>query len=134
VIRVGGAFYLGAGTYPLYRYLTSPIRDADLGRHSAITLPDADSLEAGTALMFAFNREPAILIHHADGTWVAFSAVCTHLACTVSFQTDRCRLFCACHEAAFDAHTGEVIMGPPPTALAKYRVEVGEGEVRISLA
>jgi len=134
VVQLGGAFYVGTVAYPVYRYLTSPVRDAALGRQSSITLLDADALEFGAAMMFAFNWEPALLIYHADGSWRSFSAVCTHLRCTVSFQPDANRLFCACHEAVFDSLTGEVLKGPPPAPLPSFRVEVGDGEVTVSLA
>jgi cytochrome b6-f complex iron-sulfur subunit len=83
-------------------------------------------------MMFKFGPKPALLIHHADGTWVAMSAVCTHLGCTVQYEGPQNRIFCACHGGVYDARTGANVSGPPPKPLSQFRVEVSDGRVVIS--
>ena len=47
-----------------------------------------------------------MLIHHQDGSWVALSAVCTHLGCTVQYEPQANRIHCACHGGVYDPRTG----------------------------
>jgi Rieske Fe-S protein len=53
-------------------------------------------------------------------TVVAFSAVCTHLGCTVVPNGNE--LDCPCHGSVFNATTGAVITGPAPQSLHQVRV------------
>ena len=55
-----------------------------------------------------------MLIHHEDGTWSAFSAVCTHLGCTVKYEPEQNRIYCECHGGTYDPYTGAAVAGPPP--------------------
>jgi cytochrome b6-f complex iron-sulfur subunit len=84
--------------------------------------------------MFRFGSFPAMLIHHADGSWSCLSAVCTHLGCTVSYEPDPERIHCACHGGVYDARTGANVSGPPPKPLAAYKLEVRDGTVAVSRA
>ena len=61
----------------------------------------------------------------------AFSGVCTHLGCSVSFDADNQRFHCPCHHGLFDMKTGAVLGGPPPRALDSLPVKVEDGEVHI---
>lgn len=82
-----GLCYAGAIGYPIYRYLASPAEMA--ASESAVrevTLDKAQELPENSALMFKFGSSPAMLIHGKDDSWVAFSAVCTHLGCTVKIR------------------------------------------------
>lgn len=128
-----GLCYAGAIGYPIYQYLASPIqKSVEAAKVSEVQLPDADKLEVGAAMMFKFGTRPSILIHHKDGTWSAMEAICTHMACTVQYQPESNRLFCACHNGVYDVKTGTPVSGPPPKPLKPYKVEVGEGVVVIS--
>jgi len=128
-----GACYAGAVGYPVYRYLaTASIRARAQGLITTISIPAKDLPGPGTATMFLFGTRPSVLIHHADGRYVAFDAVCTHLGCTVRFEPESHRIFCPCHGGTYDMNTGEVIAGPPPKGLKSYHVEVADGNVVIS--
>lgn len=134
-IGIAGLIYVGAAAYPVYRYLVDPAEKAEAeAAVKEIELPGLDKLPAGSSMMFRFAGKPALLIHHEDGEWVAFNAVCTHLACTVEFQKDQKRIHCACHGGTYDMRTGKNIAGPPPRPLTKYNVEVLDGKVKISRA
>jgi cytochrome b6-f complex iron-sulfur subunit len=128
-----GICYLGAMAYPIYRYLASPAEMA--ANESAVvqvTLKGAQTLATASALMFKFGSSPAMLIHGEDGSWVAFSAVCTHLGCTVQFEPQMNRIHCACHGGVYDAHTGKNVSGPPPKPLTVFKVNVGTDGVVVS--
>jgi cytochrome b6-f complex iron-sulfur subunit len=126
-----GAVYAAALGYPVYRYLASPVEKA--AQESAVTevtLKDVKKLPFGSMLIFKFGAKPGLLIHHADGTWTALSAVCTHLGCTVQYQPDQHRVFCACHGGVYDPKTGGNVAGPPPKPLQRYEVKlVGEDAI-----
>jgi cytochrome b6-f complex iron-sulfur subunit len=130
---VAGAGYLAALGYPVYRYLASPVEQAaKTSAVSEVALKDAQKLAPGTALMFKFGSAPALLIHHKDDTWVAMSAVCTHLGCTVQFQPDQDRIYCACHGGVYDMKTGVNVSGPPPKPLKLFKTAVNEEAVVVS--
>ena len=132
---VAGACYVAALGYPVYRYMASPI-DLEAGQAAItqVSLKDAQKLAPGTAMMFKFGVSPALLIHFTDNTWVALGAVCTHLGCTVQYQPERHRIYCACHGGQYDPRTGKNVAGPPPKPLPKYNVAVGADAVVVSKA
>jgi cytochrome b6-f complex iron-sulfur subunit len=135
VAAAAGLVYTGAIGYPIYRYLASPAEMAE--SESAVrevTLDKAQDLPLASALMFKFGASPAMLIHGADGSWVAFSAVCTHLGCTVRFEPEQNRIHCTCHGGVYDPHTGKNVSGPPPRPLRAYAVNVGATSVTVSRA
>ncbi len=130
-----GLGYAGIIGYPIYQYLSTPAQKAAAaGNVTSTTLDGADKLPAKSVMMFKFGSEPAMLIHHADGSWVALGAVCSHLGCTVSFEADKNRIFCACHGGVYDPKTGETVSGPPPKGLKKFKVEVTDGRITVSKA
>ena len=84
-----------------------------------------------TGRIFKFGNRPGLLIRTEDGSWKAFSAVCTHLNCTVQYEQDSHTIFCACHGGRFDTN-GQVIAGPPPRPLDEYSVNVRGDEVVVT--
>jgi cytochrome b6-f complex iron-sulfur subunit len=134
-VGVIGAGYAAAIGYPVYAYLSTPAqRAAEASAVTQTTLDGADKLPLGSAMMFKFGVKPALLIHHKDGSWVALSAVCTHLGCTVQFESDKDRIYCACHGGVYDAKTGANISGPPPKPLTAYKVEAQDGRIVVTQA
>jgi len=132
-IGVVGAGYASAVGYPIFRYLNTPVeRAATAAQVAEVALPDAIKLEPGTAVAFMFGTRPALLIRHEDKSWSAFDAVCTHLGCTVSYESDKDRIYCACHGGTYNPTTGQPTGGPPPKALTQYKVEVKDGQVVVA--
>jgi cytochrome b6-f complex iron-sulfur subunit len=128
-----GLCYAGAIGYPIYKYLASPIeKSMEAAKVSEVRLPEAQKLAPGSALLFKFGTKPGILIHHKDETWTAMEAVCTHMACTVQYQPESNRLFCACHGGVYDVKTGQAVSGPPPKPLKTFKVVVENDGVIIS--
>ncbi len=130
-----GLAYTVALAYPIYRYLASPVEMAlSATAITEVMLKDAQKLAAGSVLMFKFGPSPALLIHHEDGTWVSFTAVCTHLGCTVQYEPEQKRIHCACHGGVYDPRTGANVSGPPPKPLKAYKVAVTDAGVQVSRA
>jgi cytochrome b6-f complex iron-sulfur subunit len=128
-----GFCYAAAIGYPIYRYLASPVEKASAAAAvTEVTLKDAQKLPVGSAMMFRFGTQPSMLIHHADGNWVALSAICSHLGCTVQFQAEQNRIYCACHGGTYDPKTGANVAGPPPKPLKRYKVTITEKDVLVS--
>ena len=133
-IAIGGVglAYAAAIGYPVFRYLNSPVEKSEaMAAVKEVTLPDADKLPKGTAMVFKFGVRPALLIHHPDDTWVALDAVCTHMGCTVAYDPTKTQIVCACHGGVYDAKSGDNVSGPPPRALTKYDLVVATGNVLV---
>ncbi|HYL40443.1 MAG TPA: Rieske (2Fe-2S) protein [Candidatus Binatus sp.] len=79
--------------------------------------------------------DPGIVVQLADGSFVAFDAVCTHQGCTVEYDQPDRLLVCPCHSAVFDpAHDAAVLGGPAPSPLQKLPIVVDNatGEIYLS--
>lgn len=68
-----------------------------------------------------------IVAQPTSGQAVAFSAICTHMGCTVAPSGNK--LNCPCHGSVFDALTGKNIAGPAPKPLPAVDVHVAGGNV-----
>jgi cytochrome b6-f complex iron-sulfur subunit len=69
-----------------------------------------------------------------EGYFYAVSAVCTHLGCTVAWKPDGTEgrpegvIACPCHGSVFSSK-GEVIEGPAPRSLNRFRMTMIDGEL-----
>jgi thiosulfate dehydrogenase [quinone] large subunit len=69
--------------------------------------------------------DPGVIVKLADGSFVAFDAVCTHAGCTVEWDPADRVLVCPCHDAVFDAeHQAAVLDGPAPSALSPLPIVI----------
>jgi len=128
---LGGSF-LGTVVsflYPLVRYIIPPRRAEAAAKR--ILAAKVGELAPNSAKFFRFGSTAAVLVNTTDGQLRAFSAVCTHLTCTVRYEGDTGTLFCPCHNGRFDL-AGNVISGPPPRPLEAYEVEVSAGDIYVS--
>jgi len=97
-----------------------------------IVVAAASSVPVGGAVAFtAADGNPAWVVHPSGDTFVAFSAVCTHLGCTVQYQQSTIEMFCPCHGGVYDARNGQVLQGPPPSPLPSIAVQVVNGQIRV---
>jgi len=69
-----------------------------------------------------------VMVFRRNGAWIAFSTVCTHLGCIVSYNRNEQIFQCPCHGGEYDAE-GIVIGGPPPAPLARLEVKEVDGKV-----
>ena len=134
---------LGAGivstavsfVYPVWRYLIPPAA-AEPATNSVIA-GKVTEFKANSGAVVKFGTKPALVVRTPDGDFRAFSAVCTHLECTVQYKTDTSQIWCACHNGLYDL-TGNVISGPPPRPLERFTVhlrgEPGQEDVVVTKA
>jgi thiosulfate dehydrogenase [quinone] large subunit len=95
----------------------------------AVRLGPGKRLPRGQAATYSdpADGSPDILIREPGGDLKAFSAVCTHAGCTVGYEGGV--IVCPCHGGEYDAETGEVIAGPPPSGLAPKKVLEAGGQI-----
>ena len=91
-------------------------------------------LPVGGAVTFTYPEptDRCILVRPAPDVLVAFSQQCTHLSCAVVPQPEHHRLYCPCHEGAFDLESGRPIAGPPNRPLTRVVLDVRGDEVYAS--
>lgn len=97
-------------------------RDALQVGEAELVLPAGkEDVEGNTVLLV--RLDPAELEPPTHLTWavegfVAYSAICTHLGCTVLSQLRSSAIFCPCHAGVYDPRRGAIVVsGPPPRPL-----------------
>jgi cytochrome b6-f complex iron-sulfur subunit len=115
--------------YPAVKFMNPPeVPEASTNEVAAGKVQD---LRPNTGKIVKFGSRPALLVRVSDTEWRAFSAICTHLNCTVQFQDSTHQIWCACHNGLYDLN-GRVVSGPPPKPLEQYTVHVRGDELVIS--
>ena len=128
-IGISGSALASSVLFPILKYITPPKgNDVDV---SKVTAAKVEELPQNSAKIFRFGNKPAILINTPGGAFKAFSAVCTHLNCTVQYSKDSRYIWCPCHNGRFDLN-GKVISGPPPKPLEEYKVNVAGEDIIVS--
>jgi len=124
-----GAFLL-AVLYPVSRYLVPPEVGESMAGTVTLSIKPKD-VKPNSGQIFKFGNRPAILVRTPAGELRAFSAVCTHLNCTVQYREDLSHVWCACHNGHFDLN-GKNIVGPPPRPLDAFVVNVRGDQIVVS--
>jgi len=110
--------------YPAIRYILPPLVGESTSR--SVVAARVNELKRNSGKIFKFGSRPALLVRTADGEFKAYSAVCTHLNCTVQYRGDLHQIWCACHNGLYDLE-GRNVSGPPPRPLEIFKVNV-QGE------
>ena len=118
-----GALFLGTGVLTIVGNLPSG------AQVKAVPIARVGELAENAWRVFDFPDQYAqgILINLPGKGLVAYSDVCTHLSCAVTYQGASKQLYCPCHEGFFDAATGEVLAGPPTRPLPLIELAVQNG-------
>ncbi len=64
----------------------------------------------------------------ANGKLSAFSSICPHLGCSVSWHDEENNFVCPCHNGQFTAD-GKLMGGPPPRGLDLLECKVEDGKL-----
>ncbi len=122
VIVVFSAITAAALAIPGLAYLWPAARG---GGSERVAVDGAAEMTAGQSKTIRVGSTAVVVVKDRDG-FSAFSAVCTHLGCLVTWSGEQKQFFCPCHAAVFGAD-GRVLSGPPPAPLERYTVmELGD--------
>jgi len=128
---LGGGFTASVVSflYPAVKFMNPPtVPEASTNEVSAGKVQD---LKPTSGKIVKFGSRPALLIRVSETEWRAYSAICTHLNCTVQFQDSTRQIWCACHNGFYDLN-GKVVSGPPPRPLEEYAVHIRGEDVVIT--
>lgn len=120
---------LGSIFLPIINFIIPP-KVEEAVQNSVVAAKIGD-LALNSGKIFRFGSKPGILVHTPNDEYVAFSAVCTHLQCTVQYRQDFKQIWCACHNGHFDL-TGKNIAGPPPRPLEAYKVDIRDEDIVVT--
>jgi len=131
LLSTSAVAFLISVIYPVIKFLTPP----PLGEvvPTSVVAAKVGELKPNSGKVFKFGNKPAILIDTPEGELRAFTAVCTHLQCTVQYRPDYEHIWCACHNGHYDLH-GRNIAGPPPSPLTPFKVNIKGDKVYVSVA
>lgn len=68
-----------------------------------------------------------------DGSFLALSRSCTHLGCSLNWDTEKGKFACPCHGSTFDL-AGEVLTPPATRALESYPLRIENGAIRVNIS
>jgi len=124
VLGTGVVATIASFIYPAIRYVIPP--PVGESTNLSVVAAKVGQLKDNVGKVFKFGSKPAILIHTPGGQYRAFTAVCTHLGCTVQYRADLHEIWCPCHNGKYDLH-GRNVSGPPPRPLTEFKVHI-QGE------
>lgn len=78
-----------------------------------------------------FDAQKVVVTQPAAGQFKAFSAICTHMGCTVGSVSGGL-IKCPCHGSEYSIQDGSVKGGPAPKALPAKQVTVTGNEIIVT--
>ena len=95
------------------------------------TTGTVESFEPGSVT--AFRTGQFYLVRLSDDGFLALSRKCTHLGCTVAWQTEDQQFVCPCHASVYDMR-GDVVRSPASRALDYFPVIIENDIVKVNTA
>jgi Rieske Fe-S protein len=93
------------------------------------TLAKTSAVPVGGGMIFTDRK--VVVTQPTQGDFKAFSAVCTHLGCTVSTVSGG-TINCPCHGSKFRIADASVAAGPAPRPLPAQPITVKDGEILLA--
>ena len=78
-----------------------------------------------------FSSEKVVVTQPTAGQFKGFSAICTHLGCTVDQVADG-TIDCPCHGSKYSVKDGHVVHGPAPKPLPPKKLDVSGGKISLA--
>lgn len=137
MLSIGAATGVAAGI----GVASSPGARAQGGSLPRVEIARLADLKPGDQIDFSYPDEdsPAVLLAFEvpveDGIGpneniVAFSILCTHKGCPVSWNADHQMLICPCHWSSFDpAKNGRLVIGQASSSLPQITLKIEAGSV-----
>lgn len=77
-----------------------------------------------------FPDQLVVVTQPSAGAFKAFTAVCTHMGCTVN-QVSNGLIMCPCHGSLYSITDGSVKQGPAPSPLAAKQITVANDQITL---
>ena len=133
VMRVGIIGVLAVAFAGVGRFFTPKSSQDNASAATKVRIVKLAALKVGATKNFALaNGAPAILFRTKTGVF-AYSAICTHQGCTVSYTPSSKTHKCPCHASEFDPFkTANVVAGPATSKLPSVKVAIDGAWVILS--
>ena len=100
---------------------SSPGSSGSAGGVAAGALTGTSAIPVGGGMIF--DSQLVVVTQPSAGQFKAFSAVCTHMGCTVN-KIANGRIDCPCHGSEYSITDGTVLAGPAPKPLPAKQIKV----------
>jgi Rieske Fe-S protein len=100
---------------------SSPASSGSAGGTASGALTGTSDIPVGGGMIFPAKL--VVVTQPTAGEFKAFSAVCTHMGCTVN-QIANGRIDCPCHGSEYSITDGAVLAGPAPKPLPAKTIKV----------
>jgi Rieske Fe-S protein len=107
----------------------APSTAGSAGAAGAEVLGAASQVPVGGGVVF--KEQQVVVTQPSSGEFKAFTAICTHMGCTVSTVSGG-TINCPCHGSQYSIATGAVVRGPAPLPLAAKPISVSDGEISLT--
>ena len=115
----GGSSSSSAGTGTNMGAPAAPANTGSSGGGSALAATSEIPVGGGKV----FTSDKVVVTQPASGDFKGFSAVCTHMQCTVDQVADG-TIDCPCHGSKFSVKDGSVVSGPAPSPLPAATIKI----------
>jgi Rieske Fe-S protein len=125
----GGAKQTSAAQPPQYGGQTSTAPATSSAPGGGGVLAKTSEIPVGGGKIFDVQK--VVVTQPTAGQFNAFSAICTHMGCTVGTVSGGI-ITCPCHGSQYSIQDGSVVRGPAPKALAAKQVTVSGDEITVT--
>ncbi len=98
-----------------------------------VMIPATDISAEHPSKLIDINDQPVLVIYQPDNGVRAFTATCTHLGCTVSYQPDVPQFYCKCHQGRYDVDGVNIPGTRPKKPLTELTIITKGDQLDISL-
>ena len=140
LLGAGGATIGALLSVPLLRFVLHPVFKAalplswteagDVKDFASVTSPVKRlvKIEQRDGWRKLVSEKAIYVCKDANGKLSAFSSICPHLGCSVSWHDEENNFVCPCHNGQFTAD-GKLMGGPPPRGLDLLECKVEDGKL-----
>ncbi len=138
-LKVSSGCVAGAAGIPVFAASNPSHTATPVTAYPVLDVARLSDLTPGTTIPFSYPSptSPALLMRLQEGALdglgddssiVAFSILCTHKGCPVSYKAEQGMLICPCHWSTFDpAKGGSLIIGQASSSLPRIALRI-EGD------